>query len=201
MFAEVSNVPLSVALSEGRRLAGLDLADAATAVGTSAAQLSGFERGLAHPNRRTIIALAGVYGLDAARLGTDEWVPRNEPSLDLDDEILWLEWLPIRYTANGTSNEAILGAVADGIRLLRRLGSIAPVKMRTDEFGLVLSLLDLDDPDLVRLFVQTLRLPWRVVEDVVSEARRRDRTSALLSRVRRLEEIKGGRSRIGVGDL
>ncbi len=181
---------LSDAFAKIRQVRGYAIADAATELGLTPRELRGIESGSSHPEPELIERMARFYRIDAERLGTDVMIHRSDPGIDPDACIVWFGWLPIEYGSNFASNDDILNAVADGVRLLRSVGPTASVQMRASEFDIVLTLLDLSDEDLIPKAVRAFRLPWRRTEELITESRARVRTKSLVLRARSIVSLQ-----------
>lgn len=179
------------AFAKIRQVRGCPIEDAAAALGISPRELTAIESGSVHPEPETIDKLAEYYDIDAERLGYDVMIHRSEPAIDPDKCIIWFGWLPIEYGSNLASNESILHAVANGVRLLRSVSSTTPVQMRSNELDLVLTLLDLGDDELIPTAVAAFRLPWRHTEGLINESKARVRTKSLVLRARSLVALQG----------
>lgn len=181
---------LSDAFAKIRQVRGCLLEDAAAAFAISPRELTAIESGSLHPDADMIQKMADFYGIDAERLGTDVMIHRSEPAIDPQACIIWFGWLPIEYGSNLASNETILNAVADGVRLLRSVPPTASVQMRTVELDLVLTLLDLGDQDLIPSAVRAFRLPWKQTERLINDSKARVRTKSLVLRARSLVALQ-----------
>lgn len=181
---------LADALLKVRQIRGLTLDEAARQLEVTPRELRGIESGSAHPDPEMIARMAALYALDADRLGTDVMVHRSDPAIDPEACIIWFGWLPIEYGSNAASNGEILDAVANGVRLLRSADPTASVQMRSEELDLVLTLLDLGDDNLIPDAVRAFRLPWKRIEELISESRERVRTKSLVLRARRLVALQ-----------
>jgi transcriptional regulator with XRE-family HTH domain len=171
---------LSDAFAKIRQVRGHAIAEAATHLDLTPRELRGIESGSLHPDPELITRMADFYGIDAERLGTEVMIQRSDPGIDPETCVIWFGWLPIEYGSNLASNEEILEAVADGIRLLRSVGPTASVQMRSSELDIVLTLLDLSDEDLIPKAVRAFRLPWKRTEQLIDESRSRVRTKSLV---------------------
>lgn len=180
--AALSTTPLSRALRQARGLARLSADEVATTIGCSEAELAGIEAGSMHPDKSTISKLAGLYGLSVERLGTSRWVPRSEPRLDAEDQVLWIEWLPISFGPDARSNAEILETVANHLRFIRSLQSYDPVRMRSAELDLLVSVLDTTESDLVLEYARAMRLPWREAADTLAASKERVWNAGIRSR-------------------
>lgn len=169
-----------------RQVRGFTLDQAAAGLDITPRRLRAIESGSLHPDPDMIHRMAEHYRLDADRLGTGVMIERSEPAIDPEACIIWFGWLPIEYGSNLASNRSILDAVANGVRLLRSADPTAPVQMRWAEFDLVMTLLDLDDDELVTDAVRAFRLPWKRTQQLVDESRARIRSKSLVSWDRRL---------------
>lgn len=178
------------AFAKVRQLRECSIEDAAAALDMTPRDLRAIESGSLHPDPATIERLAEFYDIDADRLGTDVMIHRSEPGIDPDRCIIWFGWMPIEYGSNLASNQSILDAVARGVRLLRSVGPTSSVQMRATELDLVMTLLDLSDPDLIADAVRAFRLPWKRTEELISESRSRVRTKSLVLRARSLVALQ-----------
>ena len=178
------------AFAKIRQVRGHAIADAAAHLGLSPRELRGIESGSCHPDPKLIRRMADYYSIDAERLGTEVMIHRSDPGIDPEACIIWFGWLPIEYGSNLASNEDILNAVADGIRLLRSVGPTASVQMRSSELDIVLTLLDLSDEDLIPKAVRAFRLPWKRTEQVINESKTRVRTKSLVQRARSIVALQ-----------
>ncbi len=173
-------VPLSEALTKIRTIRRHTLDVAAEGLDMTPRRLHNIETGRTHPDASTIARMADFYGLDADRLGTERMIHPSVPSVDPAACIIWFGWLPIAYQSNEAPNERILQSVADGIRLLRSIGTNGPVPMRDSELDLVMTLLDLDDDELVLDAVRAFRLPWKQTDELIAGATVRVRSQSLV---------------------
>lgn len=187
---DTANIRLCEALAKARAFRSMDLTEAAEALGMSPKRLAAIEHGEEHPERELVQAFADLYRLDAERLGGEVMVKRSEPAIDPDECILWFNWLPIEYGSNLRGNREILEAVADGLRLLRSTSSVAPIRMRTPELDILLTLLDLSSPDLVADSVRAFRVPWKEMEEMIEDSKARVRTKSLVNRARCLVSLQ-----------
>lgn len=191
---DIVSAPLSEALTKIRQVRGHSLEVAAAGIGLTPRRLSDIETGSCHPDPDTIHRMAAFYEIDTGRLGTSMEVRRTAPTVDPVNCVFWLGWLPISYEENGATNASILASIADGIRLLRSNDPTAAVSMRSKEFDLVMTMLDLDDEDLVADAVRALRLPWKKTEKLIAASRRRLESLSLVEDARghlRLERNDG----------
>jgi len=173
-----------------RQIRGFTLDQAALALEITPRELRGIESGSAHPEPEMIRRMADHYRIDAERLGTDVMIHRSDPAIDPEACVIWFGWLPIEYGSNEATNQEILGAVANGVRLLRSNDPTASVQMRSEELDLVLTLLDLTDEGLIADAVRAFRLPWKRTEELIDESRDRVRTKSLVFRARRLVALQ-----------
>jgi transcriptional regulator with XRE-family HTH domain len=179
------------AFLKARHVRGSTLDDAATALGITPRELRAIESGSSHPEPEMIRRIAEHYRIDADRLGTDVMVRRSDPAIDPAACTIWFGWLPIEYGSNLASNRAILDAVADGVRLLRSADPMASVQMRSGELDLVMTLLDLDDDDLVADAVRAFRLPWKHTEQLIAASSARVRSTTLVAVESHLIKLDG----------
>ncbi len=185
------SAPLCEALTKVRQIRGHTLDVAAVGIGMTPRDLRDLESGSSHPDPATIERMAAFYGIDADRLGTDVMIQRTAPTVDPVACVIWFGWLPIAYDSNDATNASILESVADGIRLLRSSDPTAAVVMRESELDLVMTLLDLDDEDLVVDAVRALRLPWKHTEQLISASRERISAKSLIQDDRGLLRLEG----------
>lgn len=178
------------AFAKIRQVRGCRIEDAAAAFDITPRELTAIESGSFHPEPEMIQRMAEFYDIDAARLGTDVMIHRSEPAIDPQSCIIWFGWLPIEYGSNLASNDTILNAVADGVRLLRSVPPTASVQMRSAELDLVLTLLDLSDDQLIPTAVRAFRLPWKQTERLINESKSRVRTKSLVMRARSLVALQ-----------
>lgn len=200
MQNETDQFPVSSALRKARLLRRLSQAEAADLVGLNASELRLIEVGCVSPDSETVVALVEAYGLDAARLGTDEWVPRSDPRLDVVAHILWLEWMPISYGDGTLSNAEVLSRVSEGIRFLRSLDPLAPLHMRTHEMDLLLQVLDLEDPGLAKDITTAFRIPWRETERMLHDLSDRIRCAKISDRAQQIFELAATHQDLISGD-
>ncbi len=184
------SAPLCEALTKVRQIRGHTLDVAAGGVGMTPRQLRDLESGSSHPDVATIERMAAFYDIDADRFGTEAMIQRQAPSVDPAACVIWFGWLPITYESNDAPNASILESVANGIRLLRSSDPTAAVVMRESELDLVMTLLDLDDEDLVVDAVRALRLPWKHTEQLISASRGRISSKSLIQDARGLLTIE-----------
>ncbi len=184
------SVRLCDAFAKIRQVRCHAIEDAATHLGLTPRELRAVESGSIHPEPDLIKRMAEYYGIDAERLGNDVMIHRSDPGIDPDACTIWFGWLPIDYGSNLASNEEILNAVADGVRLLRSVGPNASVQMRSNELDLVLTLVDLGDEDLVAKAVRAFRLPWKRTEQLINESKARVRTKSLVMRARSIVALQ-----------
>jgi transcriptional regulator with XRE-family HTH domain len=76
-------------------------------------------------------------------------------------------------TAGSRTNLEIIEEVAHGIRALRNFGEATPVIMREIEADILISLLDLTDPNLLVDIMQAFSLAARQVDDFLAASVRR----------------------------
>lgn len=178
------------AFAKIRQVRGCAIEHASAELDMTPRELRAIESGSIHPEPELIERMAGYYEIDAGRLGTDVMIHRSDPGIDPDRCIIWFGWLPIEYGSNLASNENILGAVADGVRLLRSVGPNASVQMRASELDIVLTLLDLSDEDLIPHAVRAFRLPWKRTEELINGSKARVRTKSLVLRARSIVALQ-----------
>lgn len=153
----LGGIALGQALEQGRARLGYSLATAAVAIGISERLLGQIEAGLRTPNEGILVAICERFGLDRDRLGTRAYVERVAPHLNDDESILWLGWLPI-HLPEGYDTEYILQAVASTIRTMRSLQASQPVYLRSTDVPLLVTLIDVEDPNLITTLVRHLGL-------------------------------------------
>jgi len=187
---DVLSTRLCDAFSKIRQVRGCSLEGAAEHLGLTPRELVAIESGSIHPAPELIDQMAEYYNIDADRLGTGVMIHRSEPGIDPEACIIWFGWLPIDYGSNLASNETILNAVVDGVRLLRSVGPTASVQMRANELDLVLTLLDLSDPELIPMAVRAFRLPWKRTAELIGESKERVRTKSLVLRARSIVALQ-----------
>lgn len=184
------SVRLCDAFAKIRQVRGYELQEAATHLDLSPRELRAIESGSSHPDPELIDRMARYYRIDAERLGTEVMIHRSEPGIDAEACTIWFGWLPIDYGSNLSSNDDILTAVADGVRLLRSVGPNASVQMRSTELDLVLTLLDLSDDKLIASAVRAFRLPWKHTHELINESKARVRTKSLVMRARSIVALQ-----------
>lgn len=187
---DVLSSRLCDAFAKIRQVRGCAIEQAASSLGLTPRELRAIESGSIHPDAELIERIAEYYNIDAERLGTDVMIHRTDPGIDPEACIIWFGWLPIEYGSNLASNETILNAVADGVRLLRSVGPTSSVQMRGSELDLVMTLLDLSDDDLIPHAVRAFRLPWKRTEELINESKARVRTKSLVLRARRIVALQ-----------
>jgi len=187
---DVLSTRLCDAFAKIRQVRGCAIETAAASLGVTPRELRAIEAGSSHPDPEMISRMAEYYDIDAERLGTDVMIHRSDPGIDPDRCIIWFGWLPIEYGSNFASNETILHAVADGVRLLRSVGPTASVQMRSSELDIVLTLLDLTDEQLIPHAVRAFRLPWKRTEQLINDSKVRVRTKSLVLRARSIVALQ-----------
>lgn len=176
------------ALNQARRMTGLTIDDVTDRTGIPAAALRAIELDQAVAARGTLTMLSALYGLDADRLGSGRWVERHPPALGPEGDgslVLWIDWFPVRFS-DGASNLELMTMAADGVRLLRNIGPTQPVRMRRPELDLLVSMLDLRDPDLVMDAMRAFRMPRNEANETISASMARVRGPRLVRNVRTL---------------
>ncbi len=190
MANDGARMPLKSVLRMGRLRLALTLEQASEDATIYADRIRAIEDGFVAPTEAELERLAEAYGLDPARLGAGLWVPRSAPRLDADDGVLWIEWLPISLGEEPRRDLDLLTRVADGIRFMRSVGSLAPVHMRAEEMELVVSVLTGDTESIIADWVQAFRVPWTTANDQVIDAQRRIRLGEAEQTVERLTALR-----------
>ncbi len=185
MIERYANVPLARVLKRGRQWANIEQEEAADRADMSREHLQEIESGVLHPEQHEVDRLATNYGLDIRRVGYGVNVLTSVPELDRAARTLWIEWLPI-HLGEMPSNEEVMHRVAVGLRFLRDLPRLDPIRMRSDEFDMLISALDVDDPELMVQGARAFRLPWEEARVLFRPARVRRKELDVTSRVRGL---------------
>lgn len=153
----VGGVPFGLALEKARVRLGYSIEVAAETLRVTPRTLGHIEAGLRTPTQSFVEAVCDAYGLQQDRLGTRGFVPRVEPHLSDDGQVLWLGWLPIQLGDNYSSND-LFQSIAATLRTMRTLSSHQPVYLRSADLPVLVGLVDIEDPDLVRVMISHLRL-------------------------------------------
>lgn len=141
--------------------------DAARSLDVSSEQLCRFEAGVDVPDGEVMVRFAATYEVDLRALSRFE----HRPSMiEASENELRFGWFTVNLEGAGASNEARLTAVARGLRYLRSVGPLEPVRLRGSELDQVIAVLDLPDPDLIRLWVRLFRVPWSEADASVRDA-------------------------------
>lgn len=161
-------VAFGEALETARVRLGYSLETASEVLRVTPRTLGQIESGLRTPTDAFIATVCGAYGLEQDRLGTRGYVPRTAPYLSDDASVLWLGWLPISLPEQ-YSTEGLICSIASTLRSMRSLDVHQPVYLRAGDLGLIASLLDIEDPDLVRVMITHLKI---TLSEAIDEVQR-----------------------------
>ena len=108
------------------------------------------EAGSSGPTAQVVRQLISLYGdrdpSGSGREGVDLRPEQRRPAKDECE----IDWVGLVQSADQRSNIEMLEEVATGIRALRGFGEAIPVHMREVEADILISLLDLHDPQPAR---------------------------------------------------
>ncbi len=144
----------------------MTLNEAATASGVSLTRLLEIESGKSGPTKDILRSLMGIYDAAIRSRDTTPGEERRRATATRSE----IDWISLMLRSDLMSNRELLEYIATAVRTLRRLADTVPVHMRSHEADLLVSMLDLSDPDLAVDIVNQFGLSIAQVKDFISGA-------------------------------
>lgn len=157
---------LGTTLQQCRTISKLTLNEAATASGVSLTRLLEIESGKSGPTKDILRTLMRIYGPAIRSLDTAPGEERRQATATRSE----IDWISLMMRSDLMSNRELLEYIATAVRTLRRLAVTVPVDMRSHEADLLVSMLDLSDPDVAVDIVNQFGLSIAQVKDFISGA-------------------------------
>lgn len=154
-------------LRDQRTASGFTLGEAAGRCSIPLTYLLKIEAGSSGPTAEVLRQLIRLYGsapTEPAFEGDQRRPTRDECEID---------WVGLVKSAPSRTNLELLEEVAVGIRALRNFGEATPVIMREIEADILISLLDLADPQLPLDIMRAFSLSAAQVDDFLAASVRR----------------------------
>lgn len=162
-----SETAVGESLRDQRTASGLTLGEAAVRCSIPLTYLLKIEAGSSGPTAEVVRQLIRLY--DVGDQGSGFEGDQRRPTR-LECEI---DWVGLVKTASSRTNLELLEEVAIGIRALRSFGEATPVIMREVEADILISLLDLDDPQLSVDIMRTFALSAVQADEFLAASVRR----------------------------
>lgn len=173
-------------LRDSRAASGLTLNQAAGYCSIPLTYLLKIEAGSSGPTAEVVRQLIRLYS------SSDNAPPTSPPGIERRDPTpgqCEIDWVGLVKNASSRSNIEILEEVAHGIRALRGFGAAIPVVMRDVEADIMISLLDLSDPQLPVDIMQAFALSAVQTDEFLAGSIRRFERRALPTDIALVERM------------
>ncbi len=168
-----SEAAVGESLRDKREASGLTMGEAARHCSIPLTYLLKIEAGSSGPSAEVLRQLIRLYSPSEIVLSGEPLVVAEHSQRKPRKDDCEIDWVGLVRTAGSRTNLEILEEVAHGIRALRNFGEATPVIMREIEADILISLLDLTDPNLLVDIMQAFSLAARQVDDFLAASVRR----------------------------
>lgn len=171
-MVEFSTTAVGESLRDHRQASGMTMGQAAGACSIPLTYLLKIEAGASGPTAQVLQQLITLYGAEPVSEEGAAVDLRADKRRPLRDECE-IDWVGLVQRAGSQTNLEVLEEVATGIRALRGFGEAIPVHMREVEADIMISLLDLEDENLLVDIMRSFALSAVQVDEFLAASVRR----------------------------
>lgn len=111
--------------------------------------------------------MSEVDAINGTSVPTNDAHRTEEATDPLPRDANWYGWAAVDLSIHEGSNDSRLSSIAQNIRVMRSLGSDAPVTVRDEELAVIGSVLDLTDPNLLPQVMRHLALSKAAATELI----------------------------------